>query len=191
MMMMISWFRKTMMMIVTLNNYCDKGDLDEYLAAYSTPVSLCVHFLTVANRPLERWTSFCCKDNHNHRLNAKLMEIEDFQRIVPKKRATPSHGGWRGRVAIWRKIHELWENSCQSLWPPHLHRSHHLCLLYQILGVRIMIKDEALGIRIKINMNALPLLFGRSYVFQILVAFLCIFHFVLFEKRHWWFSIFP
>ena len=28
--------------------------LDENLAAYSTPVSLCVHFLTVANKPLKQ-----------------------------------------------------------------------------------------------------------------------------------------
>ena len=30
----------------------NNNHLDEYLAAYSTPVSRCVHFLTVANRPL-------------------------------------------------------------------------------------------------------------------------------------------
>ena len=36
------------------NDDNDITDLDEYLAAYSTPVSLCVHFLTVAKSPLQR-----------------------------------------------------------------------------------------------------------------------------------------
>ena len=37
------------------------------------------------------WQIACCKDNHNHHLNFKVMEI------VPKKRATPSEGGWLAR----------------------------------------------------------------------------------------------
>ena len=57
----------------------NNNHLDEYLAAYSTPVSRCVHFLTVANRPLQK--SF---ENHGNRgKQRKQRNIRDsFQKRV-------------------------------------------------------------------------------------------------------------
>ena len=57
----------------------NNNHLDEYLAAYSTPVSRCVHFLTVANRPLQK--TF---ENHGNRgKQRKQRNIRDsFQKRV-------------------------------------------------------------------------------------------------------------
>ena len=57
----------------------NSNHLEEYLAAYSTPVSRCVHFLTVANRPLQK--TF---ENHGNRgKQRKQRNIRDsFQKRV-------------------------------------------------------------------------------------------------------------
>ena len=117
----------------------------------------------------------CCKDNHNHHLNFKLMEI------VPKKRATPSEGGWLAR----RGCH-LDENSrvMGELVPKPLTPSSSpvSSSSSSLSDVRSGDQDQDQGLGSRITRT----LFHCFLYYHMCLKFGCIFHLVLVHVHRWY-----